>query len=568
MKKIKYGLLTITRRLFAVASPVRGPLTVSTLASIFGNLGHIGLMGFGSMMIMRGAGFTEIGSVLLWGALTFFCSVMIFSCRYIEGYVSHAAAYKLLSHMRVNIFETLTKLAPACLMDRQKGDILSVAISDIETIETFFAHTIGPLFTVIILPAVTLCIAGSNHPLFVLALFPIYIIISIVIPIVAIRAGRNIGMAYRQRIGELKSLTIESVTGLKDIQIFGFGQRRAHMIKEKTIEVNKVTRLLTMHRQIVTSAPTFFIYLARISVISAAAYLSLSGVHDPVGVIALSFVVSASFSSTQSFTSVISSLLEAYAAAERVFVLEDMQPEVVEAENPARIEKVERIEFDNVTFRYSSERDDVLSGFSLTLNAGDKLGISGESGIGKSTIIRLLLRFWEPTSGEIRINGIPLQRISLGCLRERIAMLEQETFIFNDTIAANIAVGKKEATLEEVVASAKRAHIHDFIMTLPEGYDTQMGEMGGRLSGGERQRIGIARAMLRDPDILVMDEPTSNLDVLNEKGLLKTLDDEYSDKTLLIVSHRSSTLTGCSRVIDLNNYKRQDAQRKIHSKVG
>ncbi|GBF33122.1 lipid A export ATP-binding/permease protein MsbA [Desulfocucumis palustris] len=551
MKKRKYGLMQTTGRLLAMAAPVKGLLTVSTLASILGNLGHIGLLGFGSMMIMRGAGFTGSGSLVLWGALTLFCSVLIFACRYIEGYVSHAAAYKLLSYMRVDMFKTLSKLAPACLVDRHKGDILSVAISDIEIIEVFFAHTIGPLFTVILLPAVTLCVAAAIAPLFVPALLPIYIIICVLFPIAAVRLGRNAGMAYRQRVGELKSLTIESVMGLKDIQIFGFGQRRIDMVQDKTAEINKVSRLLTMHRQIVTSAPTFFVYLARILVISVAAYLAATGDHDPVGVIALSFVVSASFSSTQSLTTVISSLLEAYAAAERLFVLEDMQPEVVEAENPVMFHKIERVEFDNVTFRYSTERGKVLDGFNLTLSAGEKLGISGESGIGKSTVIRLLLRFWEPTSGEIRINGIPLKEISLACLRERISMLEQETFIFNDTVAANIAVGKEGATLQEVMASAKRAQIHDFIMTLPDGYATQMGEMGGRLSGGERQRIGIARAMLRDPDILIMDEPTSNLDVLNEKEMLKTLEDEYGDKTLFIVSHRSSTLTGCSRIIHL-----------------
>jgi ATP-binding cassette subfamily C protein len=453
--------------------------------------------------------------------------------------------------MRVDMFKTLSKLAPACLVDRNKGDILSVAISDIEIIEVFFAHTIGPLFTVILLPTVTLCVAGAIDPLFVLALLPIYIIISVIFPITAVRLGRNAGMTYRQRVGELKSLTIESVMGLKDIQIFGFGPKRVDMVQNKTAEINKISRLLTMHRQIVTSAPTFFVYLARILVISVAAYLAVSGDHDPVAVIALSFVVSASFSSTQSLTTVISSLLEAYAAAERLFVLEDMQPEMVEAEYPVTFGKIERVEFDNVTFRYSTERGKVLDGFNLTLNAGEKLGISGESGIGKSTIIRLLLRFWEPTSGEIRINGIPLKKISLACLRDRISILEQETFIFNDTVAANIAVGKEGATIEEVMTSAKRAHIHDFIMTLPDGYNTQMGEMGGRLSGGERQRIGIARAMLRDPDLLVMDEPTSNLDVLNEKEILKTLEDEYGDKTLFIVSHRSSTLTGCLRIIHL-----------------
>ena len=181
------------------------------------------------------------------------------------------------------------------------------------------------------------------------------------------------------------------------------------------------------------------------------------------------------------------------------------------------------------------------------------LGIVGESGIGKSTVLRLLLRFWNVKSGRIRINGIPIEELSTAELRRRIAVLEQDTFLFDGSIAENIAIGKPDASMDEIQKAARRAGLHDFISTLPDGYDTQMGEMGARLSGGERQRVGIARTMLTDPDVIVMDEPTSSLDVLHEKELLKTLREECADKMLIIVSHRPSTLTGCTRIIRLEN---------------
>ena len=547
-KRFSYSIPRMTGRLLRIAAPVKGTLAVSTLASILGNLAQMGIMGFGALLLLRCAGWVE-GSPWAFAGLMALSTLLIVLGRYVEGVVSHAGAYKLLASMRVALFEKIRTLAPACLMDRQKGDILNIAVSDIETVEFFFAHTIGPLFTVIILPCVTLGLALWFHPLFAAVLLPVYLVVSVVFPLIAVKAGRGVGLRYRTRLGELKSLVLESVYGLKDIQIFGFGPARLAQVEEKNREINKAAHGLTLHRQTVSSAPTFFVYLARILIIATASYLAAQGSPHPVGTVVLSFVAAASFSSTQSLTMVVSSLLETYAAAERLFQIEDTQPQVTEPVHPKACGPIREICFDQVDFSYGG--NPVLRNFSLTLSGREKVGVMGESGVGKSTVLRLLLRFWNPQQGQITVNGIPIQEISLNELRRRIALLEQETFLTSGTLGENIALGKSDATREEIREAARQAGLADFIETLPQGYHTPMGEMGARLSGGERQRVGIARVLLLNPDVIVMDEPTSSLDVLHEKELLQTLEEACRDKLLLLVSHRPSTLTGCGRIVRL-----------------
>ena len=547
-KRFSYSIPQMTGRLLRIAAPVKRTLAVSTLASILGNLAQMGIMGFGALLLLRCAGWVE-GSPWVFAGLMALSTLLIVLGRYVEGVVSHAGAYKLLASMRVALFEKIRTLAPACLMDRQKGDILNIAVSDIETVEFFFAHTIGPLFTVIILPCVTLGLALWFHPLFAAVLLPVYLVVSVVFPLIAVKAGRGVGLRYRARLGELKSLVLESVYGLKDIQIFGFGPARLEQVEEKNREINKAAHGLTLHRQTVSSAPTFFVYLARILIIATASYLAAQGSPHPVGTVVLSFVAAASFSSTQSLTMVVSSLLETYAAAERLFQIEDTQPQVTEPVHPKACGPIREICFDQVGFSYGG--NPVLRDFSLTLSGREKVGVMGESGVGKSTVLRLLLRFWNPQQGQITVNGIPIQEISLNELRRRIALLEQETFLTSGTLGENIALGKPDATREEIREAARQAGLADFIETLPQGYDTPMGEMGARLSGGERQRVGIARVLLLNPDVIVMDEPTSSLDVLHEKELLQTLEEACRDKLLLLVSHRPSTLTGCGRIVRL-----------------
>ena len=513
----------------------------------------MGLMGFGALWLLAAAGFCD--GARIYAALTAVCAVLIAVCRYLEGVFSHLGAYGILAKMRVHLFDAIDRIAPAYLIGRETGDVMNIAVSDIETLEYFFAHTIGPMFTVILLPTTTVVIAWCVNPLYALVLIPIYLIISVVLPLVALKAGRGIGMRYREQLGNLKSKILESVYSIRDIQIFGAGQRRMQVVEQANGKVNQAALGLTLHRQTIASFPNFFVYLARILILVCAGVLASRGINHPVGTIALSFAATASLSSTFSLTFVVTSLLESYAAAERIFKIEDAEPETREPEHPVPCGEIETIEFRDVTFAYPGTQKNILEHFDYIIKKGDRVGIAGESGAGKSTILRLLLRFYAPTKGQILINGIPIEQISFTELHQRIAFLEQDTYLFDATIAENIGIAKPDAAVEEIKTAAKRAGIAEFIETLPDGYDTDMGQMSARLSGGERQRIGIARVLLRNPDVCLMDEPSSALDALHEKELLHTLETEYAGKTLLLISHRASTLTGCERILNAETFR-------------
>lgn len=545
-KKHKYSLREISTRLLGLSKGQRGFIALATIASIVGNLSQMGLMGFGAAFILSCARRLGAGTPWSWGAAMAVCAMLIGVMRYIEGFSSHVAAYNLLAGMRTKFFHSLRRLSPAIMTEKETGDIVSIAIGDIDTIESFFAHTIGPMFTVVLLPVTALIIAGFVHPVYVMTLIPIYIITSVLIPLAGMKAGRNIGSEYRTKLGDLKSFILESVFGLKDVQIFGQGSVRGEEVVKRSHELNGIDHKKTLHRQLISALPTFFIYLARIMIIFLVFALAIRDPAKINWVIILSFVVSASFSSTQSLISVVSSLTDTFAAAERLFDITDREPSVLEKEGAKELSCGKRVLWQDVSFGYGAKK--IFENAEIDIEPGDKIGIVGESGIGKSTFLRLLLRFWDPDSGRISINDIDIKDVTLRSLRDNIAMVEQSAFVYEDTVANNIAIGVPDASTDEIRRAAKRAGIAGVIERLPQGYDTMLGEYGINLSGGEVQRLGIARAMLKNPDIIVMDEPTSNLDVFNEKQIVKTLEEEFKDKIIIIVSHRHSTLTFCNKI--------------------
>ena len=553
MKKYAYSIPVLASRLIKKARPIAKYLTISTLASIVGNLSHMGVMGFGALWIMKVAGIVTTGSAWFYACMMLLCGLLIALCRYLEGVFSHLGAYGILAKMRVDLFASINRLAPAYLIDQKIGDVINIAVGDIETLEYFFAHTIGPMFTVILLPVTTVVIALQFNPLYAYVLIPVYLIISIIIPLVGLYLGRGIGKEYRKDLGKLKAVILENIYAIKDIQIYHASDEKIAQVMQYNDQVNKDMHAMTMHKQALSSAPNFFVYLGRVMILVVAAYLLSNGIGDPVGTIVISFIATASFSSTFSLTFVVIHLLEAFAAAERIFLIEDADPLTTDPRDSVQIDHVDCIDFEDVSFTYPKTNREILKHFNLSIQNREHIGIVGESGSGKSTILRLLLRYYPIQTGKIHINKISLDQFSFEELHRHIAVLEQDTYLFNDTIAGNIAIAKPEATMDEIRLAAKRAGIDDFIMSLADGYDTQMGQMSSRVSGGERQRIGLARIMLKQPDVIILDEPTSALDVLHEKELLYTLEKEFKDKMILTISHRLSTLTYCDRIIQVKD---------------
>jgi ATP-binding cassette subfamily C protein len=553
-RKYAYSIPEMTRRLLGKAEPIRGYLVVSTLASVIGNISRMTMMAFGALWILSETGNAE-GSSLLWLVLTCLSGALIAVCRYLEGVYSHKGAYGILASMRVDLFAKIDRLAPAYLVEHDTGSLLNAAVSDIEQLEFFFAHMIGPLFTVILLPLITILLAFRYSAVFGCILIPVFLLVSVIIPLIALKAGRGAGVRFRTSMADLKSTVLESVYGIRDLQIFHGTEKAEETMLERNRALNRSAHAIRLNRAVMSSVPDFFVYLARIFLVAAGGWLATQGMGQPVGTIVVSFASTAAFSSTFSLTAVVSNLLQTYGAAERIFLIEDARPSVQEDAHPHPLEPINTVEFEDVSFTYPHTGVQVLDHVSFTIHEGERVGLIGESGTGKSTILRLLLRYYDPDEGRILINGIDLRKYRISDLRQKLGLLEQDTYLFDDTIAANIAIGKKQAEEKEIRNSAKKAGIAAFIDTLPDGYETRMGSMNSRLSGGERQRIGIARILLKDPEFLILDEPTSALDVLHEKELLDTLRKEYKGRTVLMISHRMSSLADCTRILKLEDRK-------------
>lgn len=560
-RKYAYSLKEMTARLLQKAKPIKRYLVISTLASIVGSLSKMFFMVCGALWILCTVGMAP-GKALHYCVLTIICGLFIAVCRYLEGVYSHRGAYGILAKMRVDLFEDIARVSPAYLIDHQTGDVLNIAVGDIEQLEFFYAHMIGPMFTVILLPLTTLLLAGYFGLVYVLILLPIFVLVSIVIPLLAMKAGRNIGVQSRKSQGKLKAVILESVYGIRDIQIFEAGNRKMEQMLAANRKVNKADHGLKLHRSVMSSLPEFFTNLARILILAAAGWLTASGRAEPIGTIVVCFAAASSFSSTFSITAVVSNLLETFAAAERIFLIEDAKPAAEETDHPLLLTEVETIEFQNVTFAYPNTEVKVLDHASFVIHKGERVGIVGDSGAGKSTILRLLLRYYDPQEGAILINGINIKNYSFASLHEQMGLLEQDTYLFNDTIAANIGIGKPDSSMQDIKKAAEGAGIAKFILTLPDGYETKMGSMNSRLSGGERQRIGIARLLLKNTGVMILDEPTSALDVLHEKELLQTLKKEYAKRTVIMISHRITTLTDCTKILSLKNQKVEE-QRHV-----
>ena len=481
--------------------------------------------------------------------------------HYMEQYCNHFIAFKLLAIIRHKVFAALRKLCPAKLEGRDKGNLISIITTDIELLEVFYAHTISPIAIATLTSIIMVIFIGRYHWLAGVLALAAYLIVGVVIPMWNGRRGSRKGMEFRTSFGELNSFVLDSLRGLDETIQYGQGEKRKEQMSEHSKNLAGMQESLSKMEGSQRSFTNMVILLASFGMLALTIWLYAKGEMGFEGILTCTIAMMGSFGPVVALSSLSNNLNQTLASGERVLSLLEETPLVEEIPGDVDTEESTDHTFtgakaENVTFAYKvseTETDTILDHYSLTLQPGQITGIHGASGSGKSTLLKLLMRFWDVQEGSVSVDGADVRKIPTKHLRDMESYVTQETHLFHDSIANNIAIAKPGATREEIMEAAKKASIHDFIMTLPKGYDTEVGELGDTLSGGEKQRIGIARAFLHDAEMILLDEPTSNLDSLNEGIILKSLKESAEKKTVVLVSHRVSTMNVADVVYEMEN---------------
>jgi ABC-type multidrug transport system fused ATPase/permease subunit len=481
--------------------------------------------------------------------------------HYVEQYCNHFIAFKLLAIIRHKVFASLRKLCPAKLEGRDKGNLISIITTDIELLEVFYAHTISPIAIATLTSIIMVIFIGRYHWLAGLLALAAYLIVGVAIPMWNGKRGSQKGMEFRTNFGELNSFVLDSLRGLDETIQYGQGEKRKEQMTGQSKNLAGMQESLSKMEGSQRSFTNMVILLASFVMLALTIWLYAKGEMGFEGILTCTIAMMGSFGPVVALSSLSNNLNQTLASGERVLSLLEETPLVEEIPGDVETEESTDHTFtgakaENVTFAYKvseTETDTILDHYSLTLQPGQITGIHGASGSGKSTLLKLLMRFWDVQEGSVSVDGADVREIPTKHLRDMESYVTQETHLFHDSIANNIAIAKPGATREEIMEAAKKASIHDFIMTLPKGYDTEVGELGDTLSGGEKQRIGIARAFLHDAEMILLDEPTSNLDSLNEGIILKSLKESAEKKTVVLVSHRVSTMNVADVVYEMEN---------------
>ncbi|TYU28970.1 ABC transporter ATP-binding protein [Listeria monocytogenes] len=525
---------TVIRWLLKFVKPLRGKMLLAILLGIISNL---------SVILISLIGAYGILAVILaqplnpykWLFVMVGCGVLRGVARYLEQYLNHDIAFRLLAIIRERIFSTLRKLGPARLSGKKSGDLITAITSDVEALEVFFAHTISPVFIALVTTIATVGFLGMYDTGLALILLLGQILVGVVLPMISYKRNKKIGTAYQTEFVGLNQAVMENIASLQDIFQFKLGEARLANLTNRGEKLNK------QYQKRLRQGSELQILGEWVLIGTATLILVLGSFWQlPLETILIGTVLSlSSFGSVLALNALGTALLTTFASGKRLYALTEEKP-VVTFNGPLELTDFESAELNKVCFSHDGKQA-ILSELSLDLPKGKRLGIGGESGSGKSTLVKLLMRYWDP-DGEVNLNNQPLPKITESSLHQIEGVMEQSTFLFEDTIGNNIRLGKKAATLDEVKEAARKAAIDKWIETLPEGYDTKIGGQARNLSEGERQRIGLARLFLHDAPLLLLDEPTSNLDYINEQAILNTLRSEIQDKTVLVISHRKTTL--------------------------
>ena len=529
----------VMAQLIGLVKPLSGYMVLAILMGLVGHLCAAFITIFGGFAVLDLLGFETPVSL----TAVFIC-VLLFALvrglfRYAEQSCNHFIAFKLLALIRDKVFRALRRLCPAKLEGRDRGDLISVITSDIELLEVFYAHTISPAAIAVLFTVIMCLFIGHYHALLGLLALAAYVCVGVVIPLVTSRRSGDTGLRFRQSSGALSAFVLDSLRGLNETIQYSRGSERRAEMDGRTDALSKeeaTLKHLTGQNMGITNTA---ILLFDLAMLFAAAALMARGTLGFDGVVISALALFSSFGPTVALANLGATLQNTFAAGNRVLDILDEEPTVNEVAGRPDI-AFTGAAAEHVTFSYGGE--DILSDVSVTFPEGSVVGVVGRSGSGKSTLLKLLMRFWDVQKGCVRLSDTDVSHINTANLRDMESFVTQETHLFHDSIKNNLRIAKLDATDDEIVAACKKAAMHDFIMTLPQGYDTPVGELGDTLSGGERQRLGLARAFLHNAPLMLLDEPTSNLDSLNEALILKSLHEQRAGKTVVLVSHRASTM--------------------------
>lgn len=531
MKRSGFHIMT---RLIGLVRPLTGYMILAVVMGVVGHLCASFITIFGGyalLMVLH-----PEWSFDMW---FLFAAMLIFALlrgllRYAEQACNHFIAFKLLALIRDRVFGALRRLCPAKLEGKERGNLISVITSDIELLEVFYAHTISPVcIAVLFSPAMIIFIGNYHWALGILALAA-YAVVGMLIPLITSRLSGDVGFRFRTKSGELSGFVLDSLRGLSETIQYGQGEKRMEDMLRQTdclSEDEECMKRTAGRNTAVTNGVILIFDLLML-------FLS-SMLVDFEGCLIVTLALMSSFGPVVALASLGATLQNTFAAGSRVLDILDESPVVEEIEGKENI-SFHGASASHVTFAYGEER--ILDDFSVEIPVNKIIGINGHSGSGKSTLLKLFMRFWQVQHGSVEISGRNVDEINTSNLRDMESFVTQETHLFHDSIRNNLRIAKLDATDKEIKDACKKASVHDFIMSLKDGYDTEVGELGDTLSGGERQRLGLARAFLHDAPFMLLDEPTSNLDSLNEGVILKALYEECRDKSVVLVSHRKSTM--------------------------
>lgn len=535
-KRSKIGTLL---KMLVLVKPLAGHMCLAVTAGTLAYLAVQFIPVLGGYAILSGLGFeTPMTLGAIWLCLLAF-AVLRAVLRYIEQRTNHYIAFTLLAIVRDRVFKALRRLCPAKLEGRDKGDLISLITSDVELLEVFYAHTISPIFIAVTVETVMVIFISHYHIYLGALALAAYLCVGAAVPLIISAVTGNTGEEIRSQAGDLAAFVLENIRGLDETIQYGSGSARMEQMTQRSEALSahqgKLNRLTGLNLAISNSV----ILLFDVLMLMLCCHLYVTGAVDLTGVIIPIFALVSSYGPVSALANLGTTLQNTVASGGRILDIIEEAPETEEITDGTDI-TFSNAECKNVTFAYND--DSVLTDFSMKFPENKIVGVIGKSGSGKSTLLKLLMRFWKTDKGDILISGTNIDEINTSSLRGAESYMTQETQLFKDTIANNIRIAKLGASDEEIMAACKKASLHEFIMTLPKRYETNVGELGEMLSGGERQRIGLARAFLHDASFILLDEPTSNLDSLNEAVILRSLKEESAGKTVVLVSHRASTM--------------------------